>query len=209
MHRQLIAAAFALAAAPSIAAAQQEQDAAAETAADSVIEPAGLTQVLGGRLGIEVGGRTTPGGLHVAGSYLYLLDGPWWFDTGIGFTFGGGSASCFRDRDNDVVCDHGIAAGFAAEVVGSIRRELGERQGFVPFVRGGVALRLLAFSSDDVVGLGFPLIGSAGFRRRLSDLVTLVAAADLRIGWGVLNRDLGVEAQASASLTAGVEFDLD
>ena len=204
MHRQLIAAAV-IAAAPSIAAAQEAE---AVDPARSVIEPIGVTQAVGARLGLEVGGRITPGGLHLGGDYLYLLDGPWWFDSGIGFTFGGGSAACFRDRDDEVVCDHGITAGFAAEVVGSIRRELGERQGFVPYLRAGLALRLLAFGGDDVVGFGFPLIGSAGFRRRLGDPVTLVAGFDLRIGWGALNRTLGIEPQVSAAITAGVEFDL-
>lgn len=203
MHRQLIAVVVALA--PAVAAAQ---DAGTEAPA-SVIEPLGVTQVLGGRLGLEVGGGISPGGLHVGGDYLYLLDGPWWFDAGFGFTFGGASAACFRDRQDDLVCDHGIAGGFAAEVVGSIRRELEARQGFVPYLRAGVALRLLAFGGDDVVGLGFPLIGSAGFRRRLGDPVTLVAGVDLRIGWGAFNRDLGLESQVSASINAGVEFDLD
>lgn len=206
MLRGLIAA-LSIAALPAVASAQ-EPEPPAEPVIDSVITEDGVTMAIGGRLGVEVGGRTTPGGVHVTGDYLYLLDGPYWFDTGIGFTFGGGDAACFRDRDNDLVCDHGITGGFAAEVVASVRRVLAERQKFVPYVRAGFALRLVAFSNDDVTGLGIPLIGSAGFRREVAGGIDVVAGIDLRMGWGFFNRALGGEPQVSAAFNAGVEFDL-
>jgi hypothetical protein len=202
-----VIAALALCLAPAAALAQ-EQTPPAEEVTDSVISGPGITQRIGGRLGVEAGGRSTPGGLHVGGSFLYLLDGPYWFDAGIGFTFGGGAAGCFRDRDNDGVCDHGIASGFAAEVVASVRRELGSRDGFTPYVRVGIAARLIAFGGDDVRGLGIPLIGSVGVRREVTDGIAVAAAFDLRTGWGFFNRSLGPEAHASASINAGVEFDL-
>jgi hypothetical protein len=39
--------------------------------------------------------------------------------------------------------------------------------------------------------------------------VLSAAAVDLRTGWGVFNRDLGLEAQGSASFAVGAEVDLD
>lgn len=168
-----------------------------------------ITRILAGDLGFEIGGRSTPGGLHVGASYLYRLSEIDWFDAGAGFTFGGGDTACFRDRDDSLVCDHGFASGFAVEAIAAIRRELGERRGFYPFVRGGVALRLISFRGDDLVGFGVPLLLSAGLHREVAERVRLTAAVEIRTGWSVFDRGLGLEPQFSGSIFVGAEFDLD
>ncbi len=167
------------------------------------------SQLLGATLGAEVGGRVSPGGLRLAGSFLYRFTEIDWIDTGVGFTFGSGSANCFRDRSNDVVCDQGIASGFAADASVAIRRDLYLGGDFVPFFRAGVALRVIAYASDDVIGISLPLLGSIGVRARVNELLSVIALADLRVGWGIFNRGLGIEPQANASIGVGVEFDLD
>jgi hypothetical protein len=192
------------------ASSARAQSAAVEEAAADQVEPAAVsTQILGANLGLELGGGTSPGGLRVGLSYLYRLNDTDWLDSGAGFTFGSGDAACFRDRDDERVCDHGFASGFAAEAIVSIRRELSEREGFRPYVRAGLAFRLVSFGGDDVIGFSVPLLGSLGLHRRLHERVSLVAAVDLRTGWGVFNRDLGLEAQGSASFAVGAEVDLD
>ena len=49
-------------------------------------------QGIGAALGLAVGSRSTPGGLHVAGHYTYKMTATDWFDGGVAFTFGSGGA---------------------------------------------------------------------------------------------------------------------
>lgn len=206
MQRRLavVSALFAIAAPGAVAA----QDAAAVSDRSSTGEEP-TSQILAGMLGVEIGGRVSPGGLRVGGSYLYRLNERDWVDAGVGFTFGSGGAACFRDRDDDFLCDHGVASGFAGEVIAAIRRQLAARDNFEPFVRVGVALRLIGFGADDVVGFGIPVLGSAGIRARVHPTLSIVATADLRVGWAFFNQDLGGEPNVSAAIGVGVEFDLD
>src|SRR5207237_1420009 len=73
-------------------------------------------QALGAETGLALGGRDTPGGLRIAAHYYYQLNDTDWFDGTASFTFGGGTAACFRDRDGSFVCDHGSVQGDGAEV---------------------------------------------------------------------------------------------
>ena len=188
---------------PEPAATMEVADAGGESVAEQ------KKQLLGGTLGVAAGGRVAAGGVRIAGSYLYRLTDSDWLDTGVGFTFGSGDPNCFRDRSNDLVCDHGFASGFSAEVAVAVRRDLTPQGQFVPFIRAGLALQVVSFSSDDVIGIALPLLGSGGVRARVHPVLSVVAQIDLRVGWGLFNRGLGLEPQASAALGAGVEFDLD
>ena len=80
-------------------------------------------QGLGASIGVVAGGRTTPGGLVVAGHYLYQLSDQDWFDGIAAFTFGGGDAACFRDRMNTFLCDHSLADGNELELAATVDRK--------------------------------------------------------------------------------------
>lgn len=174
-------------------------------------EASTTTQEIGAFLGLELGGGTTPGGLQAAGRYLYRLSDRDWLDTGVAFTFGGGDAECFRDRADDVVCDHGPLSGFAAEASAGIRRTFasaGEGR-FVPYAHAGVALRLVSFGDDGLRGAAVPLYLGGGVRARVADRVDVVGGALARAGVGFFNRDVGAEPQLSLAVVGGVEFGLD
>jgi len=172
-------------------------------------EPLFSVQEIGARTGIAAGGRVTPGGLYLAGEYLYQLSDTDWFDGGFGFVFGAGTASCFRDREDDVLCDHGIAHGFAGELSAGVRRWLLGRGQFVPYVRAGVSLGVATFNKDEVRGLTVPLWVGAGVRARVSEGVAVAAGAVLKAGAGWYNRGLGLEPLAGLLVTVGVDFGLD
>ena len=165
-------------------------------------------QGIGGDLGIAAGGRTTPGGLRIAGHYLYQLTDQDWFDGTASFTFGGGGAACFRDRSNRLVCDHGLADGDAVEIIAGVRRYFAAQGQFRPFARVGIGIGLVRFGGDAVSGLVIPLHAGGGVRAAITDDLAIVAQADLEVGLGFFNKGLGVEPQHGASVVAGAEFRL-
>jgi hypothetical protein len=170
-------------------------------------------QAIGANLGVATGGRVTPGGLRVEGHYLYQLADSDWFDGTASFTFGGGDASCFRDRMNDFLCDHGLADGKGVEVTAAVRHFIsGARHmpagKFWPFLRGGVGARIVRFSDDEVTGFAIPLHAGAGMRVSLTEGLALTALAELELGIGRFNQSLGWEPQLGASISAGAEFGL-
>src|SRR5688572_23366402 len=89
-----------------------------ETVEDGLVED----QEIGAEVGIATGGRVTPGGLRVAGHYLYQLSESDWFDGGASFTYGGGGAACRRDAMEAMACDHDLADGSAVVLSASVRR---------------------------------------------------------------------------------------
>jgi hypothetical protein len=199
----LIAAALAVAA--PTARAQSSDVEAGDTGTAVVRE-----QELGGRLGAEFGGRVSPGGLHVGGSYLYQMTDDDWFEGGLAFTFGGGDAACFRDRDDDYLCDHGVMEGFSGEVAAGVRRFFfSRRQGrFLPYARAALGLRLIGYGADGVTGLAIPLQLGGGVRVRVAERISLTGGADLRLGPAWFNKDLGVEPHVGLAVHAGIEFAL-
>src|SRR5262249_17522153 len=135
MRRQLIA--IALVAAGGAARAQPAPDPAApDPAAPDASPPAASgapasaapvataapadddigDQAISAEVGVAAGSRVTPGGLRIAGQYLYQLSDEDWFDGAASFTYGSASAACFRDRSNAVVCQHGLADGAGFEL---------------------------------------------------------------------------------------------
>lgn len=207
MYRRLIASACALGLAPGAAAAQDEEP-TSEVEAE-VPEPPESTQRIGGQLGLEGGGRTSPGGFAIGGSYIYRLTETDWLDGGVSFTFGSASAACFRDRDDQVLCDHGLLKGFAAEVSAGVRRDFAGQDRFTPFARVGLAVRLVSFGDDDVKGAAVPVVVGGGVRAQVADRIAVVGGATLRAGIGILSGDVGVEPHASLAIHFGVEFGLD
>lgn len=171
-------------------------------------EPAASQQEIGAALGVEAGGRVSPGGLHLAGDYLYQLSDEDWFDSGLSFTIGGGGAGCFRDRDDDFLCDHGIARGFAAEAYAGARRFFPGQGAFAPFARAALGARLVSFRGDDVTGFALPVHLGGGIRARVADGVAVVAGSELRLGVGWFDHELGAEPQISFAVHGGVEFGL-
>jgi hypothetical protein len=165
-------------------------------------------QGIGAEIGAAIGGRVTPGGLRLAGHYLYQLSDQDYFDGAASFTYGGGSAGCFRDRMNNFVCDHGLASGGAVEVSASVRRFFGGRDQFWPFARAGVGLAIVRYQDDSVTGLGIPVHVGGGVRAEVSDGIAIVGEGALDIGFGVFNHSLGIEPQVGLAITAGAEFRL-
>lgn len=216
MHRQLsiIICGLSLALAPD-AFAQQAQDSDAASTTDTAgveqeaPEPEDVTQLLAGHLGLAAGGRTSPGGLEIGGSYLYRLTESDWLDGGVGFTFGSGSAACFTDRDGEVLCDHGLLKGFSAEVSAAVRREFPGQGKFTPYARLGLGVRLVSFGDDDVKGAAFPVILGGGVRSQVAERVAVFGGADLRAGVGLLTGDVGVEPHLTLAVFFGAEFRLD
>ena len=191
--------------APTVESSQESSDESSESASATDDEH---TQDIGAHLGFELGGRTTPGGFGIGGEFVYRLSDVDWLDTGVGFVFGSGDASCFRDRDNQTLCNHGIASGFAGEVNIGIRRYLPATGNFAPFIRGGVSGRFVAFPGDDLRGVAFPLWFGAGVRAKVANRVHVVAGALVRGGIAFMNRGLETEPHFSLKIYSGVEFEL-
>lgn len=173
----------------------------------SLADPAG-EQELGGSLGVEAGGRTSPGGVQLGSTYLYRLSEEDWFDGGVTITYGGGGAECFRDREGDLLCDHGLVDGFAAEASGGVRRFFAGQERFSPFARAALGLRIATFTADDVTGLAIPLILGGGVRAVVKDWLAVVGGADLRVGPAFYEGDLGTEPHLTFAVRVGAEFRL-
>lgn len=165
-------------------------------------------QAISAQLGLAAGGRMTPGGLRLSGHYLYQLSGRDWFDGGAHFTFGSGEAGCFRDRDNAVICDHGATSGSGVEVVAGVRRMLRAQGGFRPYARLGIGLGIARYGDDDISGFTVALHAGAGLRVTVAPSIAVVAEADLGLGYGSFNHELGNAPYTGLAVGAGVEFRL-
>ena len=165
-------------------------------------------QAIGASIGVATGGRDTAGGLRLAGHYLYQLSDRDWFDGTAAFTFGGGSAECFRDRTDTFICDHGLAQGGSIELEAGVRHFLGGQGQFWPFLLGGIGLRGVDFSADSVNGFALALHAGGGLRASVSDNIAVTAQGELEVGFGAFNHTLGIEPQLGVAITAGVEFRL-
>ena len=179
----------------------------------SIAAPAAPAQAMGDQLisaeaGAVGGGRVTPGGLRVAGHYLYQLSEVDWFDGMAAFTFGSGQGACFRDRQDAVICKHGSTDGTGVEIAARIRRMLTRHGVFQPFAQGGVGLGLVRFSDDELSGFTIPLHAGGGVRAEVAPMISLVMEDELEFGFGVVGRGLGFEPQLAFAITLGLEFQL-
>jgi hypothetical protein len=150
-----------------------------------------------------------PGGLALSGNYLYRLTDVDWLDGYVAFTFGGRDAACFRDRENDLICDHGMLDGFAGEVGLGVRRYLLARDKFQPYVRGGIAVGGANYSKDELNGFVVPIWLGGGVRAQVAPSVTVAGGALARVGAGLFGRGLGLKAQLTLGVHFGVEFALN
>jgi opacity protein-like surface antigen len=165
-------------------------------------------QAISGELGIATGGRVTPGGLRIAGHYLYQLSDNDWFEGSVAFTFGSSAAACFRDRADKVICKHGVADGTGVELLAGVRHYFAARGAFRPFAHAGLGVGLVRFADDDVSGTAIPLHGGGGLRVAIHRSIALVFEGDLALGFGLFNRDLGVEPLFGLAVIGGAEFRL-
>ena len=177
-------------------------------AAHADAPPDSSDQAIGAELGVAAGGRVTPGGLDLAGHYIYQLSDQDYFDGIASFTLGGGAAECFRNRENNFVCDHGLLQGGRVEVPANVRRYFGGRDQFWPFARAGIGLGIARYTDDSVTGLTVPLHLGGGVRAVVSDGIAIVGEGELAVGFGVFNHSLGLQPQVGVAITAGVEFRL-
>jgi hypothetical protein len=159
-------------------------------------------------LGMASGGRVTPGGLRVAGHYLYRLSDRDWFDGAATFVFGSGDAACFRDRQDDVVCRHGLTGGTGVEISARIRHMLSRRGIFQPFLHGGIGLGVAQFSDDELTGFTVPLHVGGGLRANISRSFALLFHDDVTLGLGFYGRGLGAEPLYGFAISLGAEFRL-
>jgi hypothetical protein len=175
---------------------------------EPAFDPTPADRELGASLGVAIGGRVTAGGLRVEGHYLYQLADHDWFDGRIGFTFGGGPPACFRDRDDEVICEHDKIDGVAIDLGGGIRRWLGAQQGFTPWAAVGAAVRMVRFGDDDVTGFAIPLSAALGVRARVTDDIAVGGLGAIEAGPALVNRGLGLQPQVGLVIGATVEFAL-
>jgi hypothetical protein len=167
-------------------------------------------QAIAPMVGVAAGGRTTPGGLVIAGHYYYKLTDQDWADSSASFTFGSAAADCFRDRMDDVLCDHDLADGYAGRITFAVRRFLPgvASDTFWPFARLGVGAGLVRFSDDDVTGITFYGVAGVGLRASVNENVSITGQADLDLGLGQFSGGVGGEPQLGVNITAGAEFKL-
>jgi hypothetical protein len=161
---------------------------------------------LGASVGAAIGGGVTPGGLRVAGDFLYQLSDLDWFDGMVQFTFGTGGARCFRDRSDQLVCTHDAADGVATDLGVGVRRFFGGQQGFRPWVRPAVGVRLSCFSDDDLTGGGLFVSGAGGVRARVTDTIAVGGSAALELGAAYFTRGLGPRLQLGLVVAVSVDF---
>lgn len=184
---------------------------AAAEPADSVSSAIGAResdQGIGAEIGVAAGGSVTPGGLRVAGHYLYQMSATDWFDGVASFTYGGDTTGCYTDRMATAMCDHGLTAGSGVEIAATVRRMFPAQGAFQPFARLGIGVAIARFSADDVVGIGLPVHAGGGVRARVAPAVSIVAQAEFSVGVGAYSHDLGGEPLIGMAVTAGAEFDL-
>ena len=158
--------------------------------------------------GIATGSHLTPGGLRIAGHYLYQLSDRDWFDGMAAFTFGSGQAACFHDRSDALVCDHGLTDGTGVEVSANIRRMFTAQGAFRPYARLGIGIGGVHFGGDAVSGVAIPIHAGGGVRVKVSPAIAVVGEAELAFGFGNFNHDIGSTLEVGFAITAGAEFRL-
>lgn len=161
---------------------------------------------LAAELAAVSGGGTTPGGLRVAGRYLYRLAERDWFDGSVGFTYGGDARGCGMVGAGEMTCDHGVAEGFAGDLALGVRRDLGRRADVVPYARGAVFGRVLRFAGDDVTGAAIGGEVGVGLRIGLGPGLAVTGGASGFLGVAHLDRDIGAASQLGLSIGAAAEF---
>ncbi len=171
-------------------------------------EPEPADRELAGTVGVAMGGMNTPGGLRIAGTYLYQLSDDDWFEGGLVLTGAPAEPTCFRDRSDELICDHGVADGASVDLFAGIRRYMIGQDSFQPWVRPGVAVRVARFTDDDLTGIALVGQAAAGVRARINELIAVGGMAALEAGAGLFTRGLGPELQLGFVVGLNVDFAL-
>lgn len=172
------------------------------------LDPGVADRELGLQIGIASGSHVTPGGLRIAGRFLYQMAERDWFDGVAAFTFGGGDAACYRDRSDRFTCAHAALDGFAGELGVGLRRFVSGQGDFRPWLRLGASIRVSRFGADDVTGVSVPVTAAAGVRVRVADRIAVGGEAALEVGPGLFGHGLGYELQAGFAIGALAEISL-
>ncbi|MFH0903515.1 MAG: hypothetical protein V2A73_23040 [Pseudomonadota bacterium] len=173
---------------------------------------------LAARLGVQLSlGDLTPGGLRVGALFLHRMTMRSWFDGEMAFTFGGDEPGCPRPSEVDpgekLVCDHGVADGFAFQLFGGGRLGLLGSAGHgsdraQAYLRAGIGLHLARFAGDDLTGVAMPIWGGAGGMMPVATGVRLVGELLFFGGPAFYDRALGFEPYAGFLAQLGVEIAL-
>lgn len=166
-------------------------------------------QELGLSMGVSGGTNLAPGGLVLAGAYLYRMVGNEWLEMGVRFIRGGSEAGCFRDRQDEVECNYGFFAGSTAELSLSFRHYFDGPLRFRPFIKLGTGVRLIEFRGDDSRGLGIPLRIGGGLRARVSKHLVAVGQFEGEGGYSYLNQNIDSAFWASLNVMAGLEISIN
>jgi hypothetical protein len=151
-------------------------------------------------------GDVTAGGLRISGAYLYQLSDLDWFDGGLAFTVGKRAAECFRDRADELVCDHGINDGTAIDLHAGVRRFFPGQGEFRPWLRPGLGVRMVRFSADDLTGVGAFLSAAGGIRARVTDRLAIGGRTALELGGAIFGDGYGAALQVG--LVVGVDVEV-
>jgi len=170
--------------------------------------PAG-TYEIGGYLGLRGGGRVTPGGVSLGGTFLYRVASGIWSDSSVGVTLAGTEPGCFLERDGERFCDHGVFGGSGLSARSGIRLFFAENRGVTPYARTGIGFEYIAFGDDGLDGVAIPIYLGAGVRAPVDDRVSVGGAALVQAGVAFFDQQIGTEPYVSLSIMATVEFDLD
>jgi opacity protein-like surface antigen len=79
---------------------------------------------------------------------------------------------------------------------------------FRPYARLGIGIGGVHFSDDAVSGVSIPLHAGGGVRVKVSPAIAVVGEAELALGFGNFNHDIGSALEVGFAITAGAEFRL-
>ena len=172
----------------------------APAAADPTLSENDRPSELGLTLGGELGGRSTAGGMAIAGIWTEHLVGRVWFDSQARFTFGSRRAAC-----GDDMCANGVARGYATELGGAVRIFSVDSK---RWMRTGVAGRMTEFRTDDIVGYSLLVRFDIGYRFRGDKNSQYDLSAGLFGGPGWFSGGLRSEPQFGGGIAGTISFDL-
>jgi hypothetical protein len=180
---------------------------AAAARADEPEGPPVGDQELGARVGMSLDlAGVGPGGVHVAGVWLYRLADRVWFDGRAAFAIGGGGPDCVVPASGAARCDHALTDGFAAMALAGARWFPPASGSIVPWLGGGVGAGLADFPGDGVSGLALPVWGGGGARLPVADGVALAADALVDVAAVFYAKGVGPKARIGLTLAVGVDF---
>lgn len=181
---------------------------AAPASADETV-PRVADQELGARAGMSLNlGGVGPGGLYLAGTWLYRLTDVLWFDGRAGFSIGGGGSNCVISATGPSHCDSAAVSGFGAELLAGVRWFVPSAGPLQPWIGGGIGGLYANFSGDHLGGVGLPFWAAAGVRARVADNIALGGEALLEAGPIRYESPIRGQGFANLHIIFGIDFAL-